>query len=135
MDWEKIDNSVPLFSLDGHKCEAKCVNVYDGDTIKAVFPYMGKVFRWNCRIGGIDTPEVSRASEEEKILGKVSRDVARGLLLGKMVSLSCKKFDKYGRLLVDVELEDGADYASKMISTGHAKPYNGGTKVPWVVSK
>ena len=43
-DWTKVDNSVGLFSLEGQEHRAKVVDVYDGDTIKCVFPIHNKLY-------------------------------------------------------------------------------------------
>ena len=42
IDWSNINNSTPLFNLHGEK-EAKIVDVYDGDTVKAVFELNNKL--------------------------------------------------------------------------------------------
>ena len=36
-------NELPLFSFKGIKCNAKIVDVYDGDTFKAVIYYDNKI--------------------------------------------------------------------------------------------
>ena len=72
IDWSKIDNKVKQFSLSGKKYIGKCVDVYDGDTIKVVFAVdgMDDVYRWNCRINRVDTPEIrtktSRSGREKE---------------------------------------------------------------------
>ena len=38
IDWDKIDATVKEFGFDGESKEAKIVSVYDGDTVKVVFP-------------------------------------------------------------------------------------------------
>ena len=48
----------------------KVVSVYDGDTIKVVFPIIGsgsmKLYKWNCRINGVDTPELRTKNNLER---------------------------------------------------------------------
>ena len=67
IDWANLDNTVELFSLEGQEHLAKVVDVYDGDTIKCVFPIHNKLYRWNCRLSGVDTPEIrTRCSIEKK---------------------------------------------------------------------
>ena len=50
IDWDKIDATVKEFGFDGESKEAKIVSVYDGDTVKVVFPVLRKLHKFNCRI-------------------------------------------------------------------------------------
>ena len=104
IDWEKVDNKIGLFSLEGHEYRAKVVDVYDGDTIKCVFPIHDTLYRWNCRLTGVDTPEVRTRCKAEKVYGYKVRDYLREKILNKMVYVRCGDFDKYGRLLVEILL-------------------------------
>lgn len=104
MDWSKIDNEVKQFSLSGKKFIGKCVDVYDGDTVKVVFSVdgMDEVYKWNCRINRIDTPEIRTKNIKEKEFAKIVRDKLREKILNKLVIVDCLDFDKYGRLLVEI---------------------------------
>jgi endonuclease YncB( thermonuclease family) len=66
IDWANVDNNVELFSLEGQEHLAKVVDVYDGDTIKCVFPIHNTLYRWNCRLSGVDTPELRTRCSIEK---------------------------------------------------------------------
>jgi endonuclease YncB( thermonuclease family) len=44
---------------------------------------------------------------------------------GLNVTLTSRELDKYGRVLGDIALPDGRDYATAMLDAGHAKPYEG----------
>ena len=105
MNW---DDAVE-FSFEGECKEAKVMSVYDGDTIKVAFPLGGKMYIWNCRLNGIDTPELRTRNKKEKEFGYEVRNKLREKILGKIVKISCDEFDKYGRLLVEVYLGDEAD--------------------------
>lgn len=130
-DLSKIDNTkIETFTLNGYQTEANVVSVHDGDTIKAVFPFNDKLYRWNCRIDGVDTPELKTKNLKEKEAGIVARDALREKILDKVVKLTCKEFDKYGRLLVDVEY-DNCLINKWLIDSNYAKPYFGGKKVSW----
>jgi len=48
IDWEQIDNSVNLFTFNTETKLAKCVDVYDGDTIKVVFSLENKLYKCDC---------------------------------------------------------------------------------------
>ena len=79
LDWNSVNNDTPIFSLEGTYCKCKVVNVYDGDTCKVVFPLHDKMYRWNVRLTGYDTPEMrpSRSKEnrdEEIKAAKIARD-------------------------------------------------------------
>ena len=67
MDWNNIHDA-PDFSscLEGQSVTAKVVSVYDGDSIKAIFPFNDTLLKWTCRIDGVDTPEVRTRNADEK---------------------------------------------------------------------
>jgi micrococcal nuclease len=122
----------PFFSLNGTSTSATIVKVYDGDTVHAVFDFMGKTFKWKCRIAHVDTPELRTKNEEEKKKGVAVRDQLSELILNKVVHLDCQEFDKYGRLLVEITLpETNVRVHEWLIQNGHAKAYEGGTKSSW----
>jgi len=110
--------------------EAKVVSVYDGDTIKALIPLNGVLYKWNCRLSGVDTPELRTKNANEKKYGYVVRDILRDKILKKVVNLQCGELDKYGRLLVTVFLDD-QNMNQWLIDNDYAFAYDGGTKRDW----
>ena len=126
----------PYFSLDGLITRAKVVDVYDGDTVQIVFPFYNKerkkdMCRWKCRLSRIDTPELRTKSQEEKKLAIQAREYVKEYVLEKIVTVKCGKFDKYGRLLVEIYVFEGNTECSLnqlLIERGIAKEYNGGKK-------
>jgi len=134
INWDGVDKKVKIFSYEGRKCEGKVVSVYDGDTVKIVFPLTDKeperLYKWNCRLINIDTPEIRTRNLKEKAYGKKVRDYLRKKILNKIVTVSCKDFDKYGRLLVEIFYED-ENINNWLIDNGYAKVYDGGTKHKW----
>ena len=140
VNWDKYNNdNVENFSFEGQTIECKVVNVYDGDTIKVVFPlkvkvknisFTGKMYKWNCRLIGIDTPELRTRCSVEKEYGKLVRDKLREKILNKVVTIKCADFDKYGRLLVDVNIGD-LNIKDWLIKSNYAFAYDGGTKKSW----
>ena len=133
MDWDNI-NDAPDYS----KCvfektiEAKIISVYDGDTVKAIFPLNGVLYKWNCRLIGIDTPEVRTSHKLEKKYGYIVRDHLRNKILNKVVQLKCGDLDKYGRLLVTIFCENNTcDVNNWLINNKYALPYDGGRKKSW----
>lgn len=136
IDWNTVDNSVSELSLDGQIHYGKVTDVYDGDTIKVCFPFIGQMIKWNCRLTGIDTPELRTKNEKEKKKGYEVRDALREKILNQMVYVHCEKFDKYGRLLTRVHTleeneEEGECVNDWLVSEGHALVYDGGAKQSW----
>ena len=132
IDWDKIDNSVKEFGFEGETKEAKVVDVYDGDTCKVVFPVLRKLYKFNCRIQGVDTPEIRTRDLAEKEFGKKVRDELRKKILNKVVAIHCGDFDKYGRLLIDIQCKNENQNISKwLIDNDYAFAYDGGTKKKW----
>ncbi|MDD5136577.1 MAG: thermonuclease family protein [Candidatus Omnitrophica bacterium] len=101
----------------------------DGDTLKLSD---GR----RVRLIGVDTPEVhysnkllrdsNRSGKDVKAiqaLGKRSADFTRQLCEGKRVRMETdvKKFDKYGRLLAYVYLEDGTFVNARILEDGYGQ--------------
>lgn len=131
MDWSNV-NDAPDFSdcMNNQTVDAKVVSVYDGDTIKVIFPLHGVLYKWNCRLSGVDTPELRTRNENEKAYGYVVRDKLREKILNKVVRVSCGDLDKYGRLLVTVFMKD-ENVNQWLITSDYAFAYDGGTKRSW----
>ena len=125
---ELILEQVPKFTLNGLKTKARFCNIYDGDTCDVVIFYHNQYYRWDCRLLGIDTPEIR---SEHKDIAIEAREYLRSLIEGKELYIECHRFDKYGRLLVEMFDEDGISISQKMIQSGHAKEYDGGKKPSW----
>ena len=153
INWSKADDKIKKFNFIGQQKKGKVVSVYDGDTIKIVFPIYNnstKLYKWTCRLSYIDTPEIRTKNLKEKELGIKARDVLRDKILNKMVIIKCGDFDKYGRLLVEVFIQDKEDsifnifkkcfnYKTNdlysinnwLLENNYAKNYNGGKKESW----
>jgi micrococcal nuclease len=128
-----LDATTPIFSLEGMLFDAKIVDVHDGDTVKAVFNVFGKYYKWNCRIAHVDTPELRTDNLEEKQRGIYVRDKLREQILNKVVTVHCLKFDKYGRLLVEiVTTELNIPIHQWLIQNKYANPYEGKKKIKFI---
>lgn len=116
VDWTKIEDmnskDIPYFELENFETEAKCIEVYDGDTIKVIFPYFGKLYKWRCRLLRINAPEMRGPSKEN---GIISRDILRSYVLGKIIKVKCGKFDAFGRILSEIEC-DGENISDKLLN-------------------
>ena len=125
---ETKTKETPLFSLKDKTFDAKIVYIYDGDTMHCVFKVFGDYYRWNCRIFGVDTPEIRTKNEGEKKKGIEVRDILRTRLQDKILTIKCYDFDKYGRLLIDVYMDDGGLLSQWLIQNNYGYAYYGGTK-------
>jgi endonuclease YncB( thermonuclease family) len=138
VDWASANNKTKMFSFEDRVCEGKVVDVYDGDTVKIVFPLTDKeperLFRWNCRLINVDTPEIRTKNLKEKEYAKEVRDALRKKILNNIVEVHCKDFDKYGRLLVEIVYEN-VNINKWLIDNNYAKVYDGGKKSKWFVEE
>lgn len=141
IDWSNANNKTKMFSFEGRECLGKVVDVYDGDTVKIVFPLSEKeperLYRWNCRLINVDTPEIRTKNLKEKEYGKQVRDKLREKILNKLVYVKCLDFDKYGRLLVEIFDNEKCEECINnwLIVNEYAKKYDGGTKSKWFVEE
>jgi len=119
--------NIKKFTLNGLIKTAKVIKVYNGDTITVVFKHKGEYNKWDCRIYGIDTPEIKTNNPEEKKAAIIVRDFLKDLILYKIVIIECMDFDKYGRLLGNVFYDD-KNIMKMMIDNKYGKLYFGGTK-------
>ena len=155
-------SATPEFSLAGKTMDAKVVTCYDGDTFYSVIDLFGQLWKFNCRAAGYDCPEmkppknkVDRDIEKERALRAkqafishlvsnidmtstyTNQELDRLVLSNKrLIRMTCKEFDKYGRLLVDIipdeeSRSNGVTQATIndwMIDSGFGYRYDGGTK-------
>jgi len=114
------------FTFNGSKFITKCVKVYDGDTVTVAFnPFNDeKYYLFSVRLNGIDTPELRTKSLEEKNKAIVSRDMLRSLILDKIITIDCKNFDKYGRIIADIYDVNGNNINKWMLENNFAQPYS-----------
>lgn len=126
--YEEVKPFIPAINF------GKVVRVYDGDTITiaARIDLEGKMsmklYRFNVRLRGIDSPEIRSKNPSEKLLAVEARDALHELLMGKLITLEGTCYDKYGRLLADVKTMDGINAGQWMVENLHAVRYNGGKK-------
>lgn len=160
--FKKYDIKTPKFTLEGLKCEGRVVDIYDGDTMTCVIPVHGRMYKYDIRMKGIDTPELKSKNENEK---KKAVD-ARNFLIRKilcnveldndfcclghnckrkdiqnffqkhvvLIWIQCYEFEKYGRLLADIYPLSNKDecLSDCLVKFGYAVKYDGGTKSEWV---
>lgn len=120
-------DKTPKWSFEGNHVTAKCVKVYDGDTATFVFiPYPNSQPKsFSCRFLGYNSAEMRTDDSIEKTKGIAARDYLSSLILNQIVKLELGTFDKYGRILVQVYLQNGLHVNDEMLQSGHGKPYDG----------
>lgn len=99
--------------------EVVCVKVVDGDT--AWFEEDEFVVH-KVRLIGIDTPETVHPQQPVQPFGQEASDFTTGMLLGKTVYLEydVEPYDRYGRHLCYVWLEDGTLFNLTLLEQGYA---------------
>jgi endonuclease YncB( thermonuclease family) len=98
---------------------AKCVGVYDGDTITLTFPFANNYYYASCRCYGYNCAEIRTSDIDEKAKGIIARDRVRELILGKIVYVEFGANDKYGRPLVTVHTTTQATTHTTTQATTH----------------
>ncbi len=111
------------FSFDRRSVMAKCIKVYDGDSITVLFKHDGRIRKFSVRMLGYDTPEIRKPAERKDAI--IARDHLSRMIKDKIIRLECGKYDKYGRILAVVFLGN-LNINNEMLPFGHA--YHGGKK-------
>ena len=109
------------------------VSNYDGDTITVNVPGWPPIIGQgiSVRIFGIDTPEMHDRRVSVHAVAVQARDLVHSMLSGvQSVEIRHVQRDKYFRILAEVWV-DGVSVASELLRRGLARPYDGGTKMPW----
>lgn len=111
----------------------KVVKVYDGDTVTVAgqIRAMDGFYKFSVRLRGIDCPEIRPKKvgnwKDEKIAALEVRDCLAKKINGLLVELRNVEYDKYGRLLAHVYLDDEC-ISDWLVANRMAVEYNGGTK-------
>lgn len=158
---ENCTKETPEFTLCGQLLQGKVVECYDADTCKIVLPVLGNLFKFVCRLNGIDTPEMKprkdKPNRENEILwAKKARAELLSLICNqteafqnldikkeevidvlqknkKLINVKCLEFDKYGRLLVELyNIGTDKSFNDILVEKNFAVSYDGGKKInPW----
>ena len=161
MELENATKDIPTFSLQGLTLQGKVVELYDADTCKIVLPLQNSLFKFTCRLSGIDTPEMKPLKnkinrDNEIIWAKKARaellklictdnslcenlDLKKQDIINileqnkKLITIKCLEFDKYGRLLVELYGENKEkSFNTILLEKNMAVIYYGGKKItPW----
>lgn len=128
-------DDVPFMNLRGVHAVAKCVNVYDGDTLwlKVNLGKPWRTIRLKCRMWGYDTSEIRGGTPDTKKLALLAKIKLKELTLGKMLLVRFGDFGMYGRPLVELYTINNdiplfhisTSINQKMLESGHAILYHG----------
>ena len=115
----------------GGPIAAQIIRVVDGDTIMvAARPWPQQIMEAYVRLRGIDAPEMHSQCPAARAAAEQAKQALQTMAAeGASVQLTHISGDKYfGRILANVQLENGHDAAQDLLQAGHATPYDGGRK-------
>jgi endonuclease YncB( thermonuclease family) len=129
-------DSVTKFTFRGVDTLARVHHIHDTDTMTIVFEWYHAWIKLNVRLNGIDAPELESKSPGESDVCRKGCQVLQRLIGNQIVRVILADFDKYGRPLATVylqqPLEDGIETVNDyLVKWRYAKRYTGGTKVRW----
>lgn len=149
-------SNTPMYSFVNKKVWARVLCVHDGDTMTCAIEAFPKCFfRYNVRLDGIDTKEITSHDPATKACAMSARNellnyVTSGKFIATaphsrndiinelandvhLVFLHCDKMDKYGRILAVVYKapDDEESINTILINKGLAVKYDGGKKTDW----
>ena len=131
----KENKDVDLFSLSGNINIGYVSSVYDGDTCKIVMMYGEYVHKWNCRVMGVDTPELRTKNDKEKDVDTLCetncamRFWIRLLLSNVWNLINIVNFWFYIHPYNDnMKIDKKTSYNQWLIDNNYAAEYYGGTK-------
>ena len=128
--------NTPPYGFEGQTMLGKIVSVYDGDTCHAAVRINGQLQVIHVRCYGYDSAELKPSKsmvnrDVEIAKAKEAKQVLEELVLNKIVKLSIKGNDKYGRFLAILFLRgwcQDIDINKEMIARQQGVEYYGGTK-------
>lgn len=127
----------------------RLMNVIDGDTTVCILPItIGEsecFLKFNCRLNGIDTYEMHSTDPHLRELAIKGKNFVIYTLTGQQninpkdlkqylvnnivfIKLKCYKLDKYGRLLVDILLDNDNTLSQELINNNLGYIYHGDKK-------
>ncbi len=112
---------------------SRVVSIYDADTFRVDISGWPPIVGSNMpiRVLGVDAPEIRGKCADEKERAQMAKAVTvNALQNAHTIELRGIKRGKYFRLLAEVYI-DGKSLADLLISTGHARPYDGGKRGGW----
>jgi len=117
----------------GNTIVSEVTSIYDADTFRVTIKGWPKVSgeRIPVRIKGIDAPEIRGKCQAEKVAARKAKQfTVKELRSAKVIELKNMERGKYFRILANVYV-DGKSLGDALISAGHARAYDGGTRGGW----
>lgn len=99
-------DNTPWFTLKGQIKKCKCIDVYDADTITVIVDIGKKFYKKKCRLLGVDAAEKRTKNLEEKEHALKGQKRVSSLILDQIIWVECGDWDKYGRLLGTIYLNE-----------------------------
>lgn len=149
--FKDYDIHTKSFSLHGQETFCRLVDIIDGDSLVVILPVFDNYYKYHIRINGIDTCEMKSKNPENKTLAlqarcellniitknnhdfNISKDEMKRILNSDVyiLYLECREFDKYGRLLANIYLDDSKQISlsKHLINKNLAYIYTGDTKL------
>lgn len=149
--FKDYDIHTKSFSLHGQETFCRLVDIIDGDSLVVILPVFDNYYKYHIRINGIDTCEMKSKNQDNKQLAlkarcellniitknnydfNISKDEMKRILNSDIyiLYLECREFDKYGRLLANVYLDDSKkiSLSEHLINKNLAYIYTGDTKL------
>ncbi len=112
---------------------SRVVSIYDADTFRVDINGWPPIIGSNMpiRVLGVDAPEIRGKCADEKAKALEAKAVTvNSLRNAQTIELRNIKRGKYFRLLADIYV-DGKSLAALLISSGLARPYDGGKREGW----
>lgn len=138
------------FNFNGLSTKAKVLRIYDGDTIIIGFIFNDSCIKYKCRLNGIDSPEIKAQDEKMKHDAYIARNKLIKLITNieingdnmdsyqkmnkrmientKIIDVKLNDFDKYGRILIDIII-DNEIINNKLVDNIYWNKYDGKTKL------
>jgi endonuclease YncB( thermonuclease family) len=109
------------------------IRVIDGDTVEIrAQVWLDQTIITRVRLRSIDAPELRAGCPEEARKAAAARDALVTLLESGRIYLTGLGRDKYGgRVVGDLLTAEGHSISTRMLTTGHARPYAGGKRQGW----
>jgi endonuclease YncB( thermonuclease family) len=101
--------------------KGKLLRIIDADTIEAaIFLGFNISIKKKIRLIGVNAPEIRTKDLKTKEKGLAAKAFLESLLTSKDLIIKSKGFDKYGRCLAEV-IVDEVNLGEKLISEGYAQ--------------
>ena len=112
---------------------AEVLRVIDGDTLDVRAQiWLGQYIQTRVRISQIDTPELRGRCAEEIDRALQAKKALEDIVKSRKIWLKNIHYGKYaGRILAQLETDQGVDPVVSLIEKGLARPYDGKKRRSW----